>query len=287
MDLAEQEGRGISMCETEKHPFSHPPLFADPEKIYASGCNGEPLPACKQGNLPTMALSGPRRVGKSLPGTECRVARGLILGTAASVATVVSAEGTLKDVPKQFPRAKPLVISWFRHPVLRTISQVGPATTASADAGVGGCRYQCRVSSEEQRSGTVCVPRSQFNHDQTVEQKRLLLHPDNPGWSYTKHEKTLADLYSNRPGGAQRCLTKRQPEPKCEPDPLFLCWAGVVVHVTPIAEVDRRYKDWYHSRMGSTTYGTFPEAAADYAFIGLTDFYRTSLCLFYFTFQVR
>jgi len=53
------------------------------------------------------------------------------------------------------------------------------------------------------------------------------------------------------------------------------------------AEVDARYKDWYLARMRSAETGPLPEAAADYAFVGLTDFYRTSLCLFYFSMQVR
>lgn len=40
-----------------------------------------------------------------------------------------------------------------------------------------------------------------FNHDQTMEHRRQQATPDNPGWSYTKGEPTLTDLYNNRPTG--------------------------------------------------------------------------------------
>ncbi|EGD76527.1 hypothetical protein PTSG_07644 [Salpingoeca rosetta] len=49
--------------------------------------------------------------------------------------------------------------------------------------------------------------------------------------------------------------------------------------------VHKRYRDWqsdllYHPNI------TFPDALENMTFIGITDFYKTTMCLFYFTFQI-
>jgi len=55
---------------------------------------------------------------------------------------VVSAEGTLGVVPRQFPQKRPLIIAWFRHPVLRTVSQVRLWDTCRPETSVFVSRHR-------------------------------------------------------------------------------------------------------------------------------------------------
>ena len=60
-------------------------------------------------------------------------------------------------------------------------------------------------------------------------------------------------------------------------EPLTVWFWAAVVH--------RRYRDWQLDIISSENL-TYPDALNDMTFIGITDFYKTSMCLFYFTFQV-
>jgi hypothetical protein len=54
----------------------------------------------------------------------------------------------------------------------------------------------------------------------------------------------------------------------------------------PRYKVKPRYKDWYYTRLGEEGQ-SLKDTLMSYAFLGVTEFYETSMCLFYFTFQMH
>jgi hypothetical protein len=54
-------------------------------------------------------------------------------------------------------------------------------------------------------------------------------------------------------------------------------WLGTEVHP--------RYGSWQLNRLSNPRFN-FPKDVARFHFLGLTEHYRTTLCLFFFTFQV-
>eukprot|EP00049_Salpingoeca_infusionum_P012325 m.224876 g.224876 ORF g.224876 m.224876 type:complete len:416 (+) comp15154_c0_seq1:212-1459(+) len=154
----------LTMCQTEKHPFSHPPFFADPKALRKSDCN------------------------------------------------VVSAEGRMTNVERQFDYRPVNLLVFLRHPILRTLSQ--------------------------------------WKHDRTYElnhmRERWNSHSD-----YTRNLSSLQDYYNS----------------------------------VPESDIHPRYSDWQLYLLMSQ-HLHYPKALSSFAFIGITEFYHTSECLFFFTFQM-
>eukprot|EP01147_Barroeca_monosierra_P004251 gene4251-6577_t len=88
---------GMTMCQTERHPFSKPPFFADPVALEESKCNDY----------------RPRICLFDLLSLFCQLV----------MVAVISAEARLHNIDKQIPFTTPHMIILLRHPILRTLSQ--------------------------------------------------------------------------------------------------------------------------------------------------------------------
>eukprot|EP00055_Hartaetosiga_balthica_P014714 m.82601 g.82601 ORF g.82601 m.82601 type:complete len:423 (-) comp8670_c0_seq2:94-1362(-) len=125
---------------------------------------------------------------------------------------VVSAESRMRVFHSQFPRVKPELLLFLRHPVLRTVSQ--------------------------------------FKHDYIYESHHM--REDYKGSLFTYGHDHLVDLYTD-----------------------------------PDAKIHPRYGDWQLDLItGETDFLNYPNDIERFTFIGLTEYYRTSICLFYFTFKI-
>jgi hypothetical protein len=158
---------------------------------------------------------------------------------------VVSAEGILELVDHQFRRQKPIVVTFLRHPLLRTVSQ--------------------------------------WNHDLIMEVKYRSDHPSSslsPTATITSSDPSSSLLQSIELDAKDGFRFHKYTQ------------FGTLEHLfqsLPRDQIHPRYRNWMTSRLKDKHRSSFVSNTTllhRIAFFGITEYYTTSICLFYFTFQV-
>ena len=278
----------VKVCPAEKHPFSNPPLFANPHSLCASQCGlisaeGRMRDVAVQFGCQETAAAAAQQRQQRNDIADNNIANIDIINknlNIASASTTTRLTSTTRKI---------IIITMLRHPVLRTLSQFGHdrAMERRKDRGKYVHRqnftrnaenivelYKHFESSEdcnEYSKNTINSNLVANRHDKIGVSSGSSSNTSSNSTPQDKHDST-----ENSVGVSASAAGKRvSPHPK-------LCAKGVV---------PPRYSNWQIDRLlwpgGDTapvTVVNVTRILSQLYFIGMTDYYRTSLCLFYHTF---